>query len=43
MIAQMLENKVFGKQITKKNTWKKYKNETDMKIKNNFPKGSLFL
>jgi len=24
MIAQVSENKVFGKQITKKNTWEKY-------------------
>ena len=44
MIAQVWEYKVFGKQITKKNTReKKYKNEIDMKIKNNFLKDSLFL
>jgi len=27
----------------KENTWEKYKNEMDMKIKDNFPKDSLFL
>ena len=38
MIAQVWENKVFERKITKKNTWENHKINIEIKIKNQFPK-----
>ena len=38
MIAQVGENKVFGKKISKENTWEKQQIDIEIKIKTNLAK-----
>ena len=42
MIAQVWENKEFGKKFTKKNSWENFKMAIEMKNKNQFPKTLFF-